>query len=106
LKQFLEKEGILHQLTVPYPPQQNSVAERNNCSLIEMAKYMLLDTGLDNRFSGEAVCTAAYLQNRLLSRAITKTPYGHWYESKPNISHIRIFGSKVYSLVPEQVYKQ
>jgi hypothetical protein len=52
LKQFLKKEGILHQFTVPYTPQQNSVAEKKNCSLIEMAKCMLLDTGLYNRFWG------------------------------------------------------
>jgi hypothetical protein len=102
----MKKEEILDQFTVPYPPQQNSVAERKNCSLIEMAKYMLLDTGLHIRFWGEAVCTAAYLQNRLLSRTLTKTPYEHWYDSEPDISRIRIFGSKVYSLVPEQVHKK
>jgi hypothetical protein len=102
----LKKEGILHQFTVPYTPQQNSVAERKNCSLIGMAKCMLLDTGLRNRLRGEVICITAYLQNRLLSRTITKTPYGHWYDSKPDISCIRIFGSKAYSLVPKQVRKK
>jgi hypothetical protein len=67
---------------------------------------MLLDTGLHNRFWGEAICTAAYLQKRLLSRSITKTPHEHWYDSKPDVSCIRIFGSKVYSLVPKQVHKK
>jgi transposase InsO family protein len=64
LKQYLKKEVITHQFTVPYTPQQNSAAERKNRSLIEMAKCMLLDANLHNRFWGEAVCTAAYLQNK------------------------------------------
>jgi transposase InsO family protein len=67
LKQYLKKEGITRQFTVPYTPQQNSVAERKNRSLVEMAKCMLLDADVHNRFWREAVCTAAYLQNRLRS---------------------------------------
>lgn len=43
LSNFLRKEGIQHQLTVTYTPQQNGVAERKNRSLTEMAKCMLLD---------------------------------------------------------------
>jgi hypothetical protein len=82
------------------------VAGRQNRSLVDMAKCMLLDADLHNRFWGEAVCTAAYLQNRLLSRSITKTPYQHWYGSKSDISRIRIFCSKVYSLIPKQVRRK
>jgi hypothetical protein len=66
---------------------------------------MLLDASLHNRFWVEVVCTAAYLQNILLSRSVIKTSYEHWYDSKRDVSHIRIFGSKVYSLVPKQVLK-
>ena len=45
--EFLEAEGILLQLTVPYTPQQNGVAERANRKLIEMARSMLVHSGLE-----------------------------------------------------------
>lgn len=106
LENFLRKEGIQHQLTVPYTPQQNGVAERKNRSLTESAKCMLLDAGLNNRFWGEAILTAAYLQNRLPSRSINKTPVELFTGVKPNLDHIRVFGSKVYSLVPKQKRKK
>jgi len=102
LTNFLKKEGIQHQLTVPYTPQQNGVAERKNRTLTEAAKCMLLDADLDNRFWGEAVLTAVYLQNRTISRSINKTPIELFTGEKPDINHIRVFGSKVYSLVPKQ----
>ena len=50
LKKYLRKKGIQHQLTVPYTPQQNGVAEKKNRILTESAKCMLLDANLPNRF--------------------------------------------------------
>ncbi|KAG7199846.1 hypothetical protein KM043_016901 [Ampulex compressa] len=48
LESFLRKEGVENQFTVPYTPQQNGVAGRKNRSIVESAKSMLLDAGLDN----------------------------------------------------------
>lgn len=106
LKNFLKREGIQHQLTVPYTPEQNGVAERKNRSLTESAKCMLLDANLDNRFWGEAVLTATYLQNRMTSRSIDKTPVELFLGSKPDLKHLRVFGSKVFSLIPKQKRKK
>ncbi|KFD64403.1 hypothetical protein M514_23427 [Trichuris suis] len=102
LSNFFNSEGIQHETTVPYTPQQNGVAERKNRSLTEMATCMLLDAGLHNRVWGEAVRTAAYLQNRLPSRRVGKTPYEHFFGRKANPGHIRVFGAKAFSLLPEQ----
>ncbi|KYN16082.1 Copia protein [Trachymyrmex cornetzi] len=63
---------------------------------------MLLDAELDNRFWGEAVLTAAYLQNRMTSRSIDKTPIELFTGEKPDVGHIRVFGSKAYSLISKQ----
>jgi transposase InsO family protein len=38
---FLGKEGIKHEFSVPYTPQQNGVVERKNRTLIEAAITML-----------------------------------------------------------------
>ncbi|KRX38752.1 Retrovirus-related Pol polyprotein from transposon TNT 1-94 [Trichinella murrelli] len=97
-----EEKGIEHQFSAPYTPQQNGAAERKNRALVEMAKCMLTDAKLPERFWDETVCTAAYLQNRLPSRSILKTPFELGTGIKPNVDHIRIFGSKAYSYIPKQ----
>lgn len=78
LESFYRKEGIQMQLTAGYAPQQNGVAERRNRYLQEMAVCMLLDAGLDKRYWGEAIAAAAYIQNRLPSRSVHKTPMDLW----------------------------
>ncbi|KRY11615.1 Retrovirus-related Pol polyprotein from transposon TNT 1-94 [Trichinella patagoniensis] len=102
LRNFLREKEIEHQFSSPYAPQKNGVAERKNRALVEMAKCMLTDAKLPECFWGEAVCTAAYLQNRLPSRSISKTPFELWTGIKPNVEHIRIFRSKAYSYIPKQ----
>src|SRR4051812_35583516 len=43
LNDFLSDEGIKHQYSAAYTPQQNGVAERKNQTLIEMARTMLVE---------------------------------------------------------------
>lgn len=100
LKDFLRKKGIELQNTVGYAPEQNGVAERKNRYLIEMARCMLIDANLSNKYWGEAVCTANYLQNRLYTTATGTTPFERWYKKKPSLQHIHTFGSKVYAHTP------
>jgi transposase InsO family protein len=38
---FLEDEGIKHEFSSPYRPQQNGVVERKNRTLLDMARTML-----------------------------------------------------------------
>jgi transposase InsO family protein len=44
IEEFLEEEGIKHELSSPYTPQQNGVVERKNRTLLDMAMTMLDDT--------------------------------------------------------------
>jgi transposase InsO family protein len=41
IKGFLDEEGIKHEFSSPYTPQQNSVVERKNRTLMDMARTML-----------------------------------------------------------------
>lgn len=102
LKDFLQAEGTTQQTTVPYTPQQNGIAERKNRSLVEMARCMLTDAGLPIRYWGEAIITATYLQNCLPSRAIPTTPFERFHGHPLDVSHIRVFGSPAFSLVPPE----
>lgn len=98
---FLNKEGILHQLTVPYCPQQNAVSERLNRTLMDKVRCMLQHSRLDQRFWGEAVMTAVYLKNRSPTSALDgRIPEEVWTGSKIELGHLRVFGCRAYALVP------
>lgn len=101
LKEFYASEGIQAQYTAAYSPQQNGVAERKNRSLQEMATCMLLDAGLGKQYWGEAVMTAGYIQNRMPSRSVDKTPFERWVGRKPSLKHFRVFGSAAYVHIPD-----
>ena len=58
---FCAKNGIHRQLTTPYAPQQNFVAERKNRTAVEMARPLLKAQCLPNYFLGEATTTTVYL---------------------------------------------
>ena len=59
----LSDAGVRHQLTAPYTPEQNGVAERANRTLIECARTMMQHAKLPTEFWAEAVSHAATLTN-------------------------------------------
>jgi transposase InsO family protein len=92
---FLEEEGIKHEFSSPCTPQQNSVVERKNRTLLDRARTMLDEHKSLNRFWAEAINTACYSINRLyLHRILKKTSYELLTDKKPNVSYFRVFGSK------------
>jgi transposase InsO family protein len=100
VEEFLEEEGIKHEFSAPYTPQQNGVVERKNMTLIDMARTMLEEYKTSERFWSEAVNTACHAINRLyLHRLLKKTFYELLTGNKPNVSYFRVFGSKCYILV-------
>jgi transposase InsO family protein len=102
LKSFFRNEGIISQTTVPYTPQQNGRSERKTRYLVEMARSMLIDAVLPNKYWGEAVTTANYLQNLLPTRDRLKTPYEYWEGVKPKLTHTRRFGCVAYAVTPPE----
>ena len=73
---FLEEEGIKHEFSSPYTPQQNGVVERKDRTLLDMARTMLDEYKTSDRFWAEAINTACYSINRLyLHRILKKTSY-------------------------------
>jgi hypothetical protein len=58
---------------------------------------MLKQKGLPGWFWGEAVLTAVYLLNRVPYKANEgQTPFELWYDKKPVVHHLKIFGCVVY----------
>jgi transposase InsO family protein len=98
---FLKENGIHHETTVPHSPQQNGIAERMNRTLQEAALSMILHAGVSKSFWAEAVCSAAYIRNRVITTATGVTPYERWYGKKPDVSNFRVFGCTAYAHVPD-----
>lgn len=103
---YLRQKGIVHQKTNPYTPEQNGLAERNNRSITEKARCMLLEAALQKEFWAEAVYYAVYLLNRSPSSGTMMTPQQYWTGEKPNLSSVRIFGTKAMVHVPGQLRKK
>ena len=99
---YLKREGIRHELTIPKTPEQNGVAERMNRTLVEMVRSMLSDSKAPSRFWAEALSTAAYLRNRCPTKAVEgMTPIEALTGEKPDIAHLRRFGCAAYAHIPK-----
>jgi hypothetical protein len=106
-KDYLLKEGIRHELTIPKTPEQNGVAERMNRTLVESVRSMLVDAKLPHKFWAEALSTAVYLRNRSPTKAVEdKTPYEALTGNRPDVKHLRVFGCVAYSHVPKDERKK
>jgi hypothetical protein len=95
MQEFVEDEGIKHQVSAPYTPQMNGVMERKNRTLIGNGKEDEFKS--PHNFWGEAIATAVHASNRLFLRPIyNKTPYELLTGNKPNVSYFRVFGCKCF----------
>nr|GEW32248.1 hypothetical protein [Tanacetum cinerariifolium] len=93
LNAFFKEEGIEHQNSTARTPEQNSIVERRNRTLVEAARTMLSASQLPLFFWGEAIAIACYTQNRsIIIQTYDKTPYHIISDRKPSIKHLHIFG--------------
>ncbi|KAK2388316.1 hypothetical protein QL285_062010 [Trifolium repens] len=104
---YCKEQGIIHEVTAPYTPQHNGLAERRNRSILDMARSMVKQKNLPKRFWGEAVATAVYILNRSPTKKLKdKVPEEVWSKSKPSVSHLKVFGSLCYKHVPDAKRKK
>jgi hypothetical protein len=74
--------------------------ERKNRTLLDMARTMLDEYKIPDRFWAEAINTACYSINQLyLHQILKKTSYELLTGKKPNVSYFRVFGSKCFILI-------
>jgi transposase InsO family protein len=94
---YCRENGITYEKTTPDASQQNGVAERTNQITENMIRAMLVDADLPYYFWPLAAQTAAHIKNRVPHASLPsdKTPFELWMKRKPNLSHLRPFGSLV-----------
>ena len=85
---------------MPDSPAQNSIVERLNRTLAEHARAILMDTMTPKFLWEEAIRHIVYIKNRTSTRALEhfKTPYEVFWGRKPDLSHLEIWGSRVWVL--------
>ena len=98
---YLQKEGIRREFSCRYTPEQNGVAERKNRTIEEAARAMLEEKHMPKFYWAEAVKTAVYLQNQTSANGGV-SPHELYFGKKPNLAHLRIFGSIAYVHVPKE----
>lgn len=104
--EFLTNNGVRHQTSNAYTPQQNGLAERMNRKLLEVVRASLFGMNMPLTYWGEALKSAAYLINRTLSRVIDfKTPFQTLHDlivvpAMPNLEP-RVFGCVVFVHIPK-----
>ncbi|GJT33131.1 retrovirus-related pol polyprotein from transposon TNT 1-94 [Tanacetum coccineum] len=97
LREYYEKVSISHETSVARSPQQNGVIERQNRTLIEAARTMLIYAKASLFLWAEAVATACYTQNCSIIRLHHgKTPYELLHDKLPDLSFFHVFGALCY----------
>ena len=98
--EFCAQHGIIHEVTAPYSPQSNGVAERKNRTLKEMMNAMLISSGLPQNMWGEAILSSNYLLNKVPRKKEEKTPYELWKGKRPSYKYLRVWGCLAKVAVP------
>ena len=75
---------------MPGSQSMNGVAERRNRTLKDMVRSMISHSHFPISLWGEALKSAAYILNRVPTKATAKTPYELWTVKKPSLKHLHI----------------
>jgi len=97
---FTDSCGIHRRHTTRNRPQQNGVAERANRTMGDDISAMLYEAQLPPSLWGEALATQIHVWNRLPTSSLKgMTPYEDWFNRKPDISHLRVWGCLAYVFI-------
>ena len=102
-KELCKDSGIKRELSTPYNPQQNGVAERKNRTIMEVARAMLHDQYLPIHIWVEVARISLYVLNRTSYRVLkNKMLEEVFFSKKPEVNHFRIYGCLVYIHIPKE----
>lgn len=71
---WIKPREIVHEVTTAYSPESSGCAERLNRSILNMTRTMLVHaSSYYSRFWAEAVHTACFIRNRLVTKSCKKS---------------------------------
>lgn len=96
-KDMIHNEGFQLELTGSDASAQNGLAENPNKVLAQMVRCLLYASELGPEMWSYALIHAVYIKNRIPHSILKTTPYEKFTGQVPNLSSLRIFGSRVFS---------
>ena len=101
----LGSRGIAVQVTAPYAHSQAGKAERYIRTIEDGIQALLADAKLPPSFWGDAVLTYQYLRNRVPTSTLPHgiTPYEVMNRTKPDLSHLRVWGCQCFPTIPPEL---
>eukprot|EP00935_MAST-01C_sp_MAST-1C-sp1_P000691 g691.t1 len=94
--EFTARRQILLDYSPVYTPELNGVAERMMRTLMNTTRSKLFHSQLPKAFWSSALVSAAYVRNIVGPAKFERTPYEMFTRTKPDYSHLRIFGSPAF----------
>jgi len=92
MENFCKTNGILHQTSCAYTPQQNGVVERKLRHLLNVARSLMFESGLPLEYWGEAILTSVFLINRTPTSILNgNSPFELIYKYSPNYDILKVF---------------
>jgi hypothetical protein len=76
-------------------PSQNGAVEVYNDKFAVRTRTLLYGSGLPAKFWSAALLHSVYLRNCLVHTKTKVTPFEGYYGTKPNLSHLKVFGLRV-----------
>jgi len=76
-------------------PSQNGAVEIYNDKFAVRTRTLLYGSGLPANFWSAALLHSVYLHNRLVHSITKATPFELYFGMKPDLSHLKVFGSRV-----------
>jgi hypothetical protein len=103
VQQYLQEQGIKHEVTTTDMPQHNGMAEHLNCTLLDKVRTMLADANLPKSYWLEVLNYATLLHNVSPSCSIPTTPSEAYMGTKPDVSRLCVFSCIAHVHIPEHV---
>lgn len=103
LTSYCEGLGMTHQVTAPHDHQANGKIERLNKVYVERSRCLLSDSQLESEYWAHAMDTVCYTRNFCVASYAIATPHELLFDSKPDVSHLRVFGSVCTAYLPKAV---
>jgi hypothetical protein len=105
--EFLEElalDGIEVEVVAVHEHWKNGRIEWYMQTIQGKIHAMLITAQLPMTYWGKAALTAAYLQNLTSTSTLPMgmTPFEVFFGQKPNISHLRVWGTHCFTMVPEE----
>lgn len=97
---LLSNQGIIHQSSCAYSPQQNCIIERKHRHILEVARALKHQSNIPTHFWGYYVQTAIYIINELPTAVLKgQSSFEKFFAKPPFLNHLKVFGCLAYATI-------